>query len=867
MGKKSKQCLLRQLPEGVAHPSRSRWHADAKMDVCTDEPQPDVAAADEPEQGNRRHHIIARRIVVRFLPNSYIRLFWDAFIFLVIWYNAVLTPVRIFISRDRTPKVLVSLDVLFDFIFVFDTLLRFYRPYVDENTGGVVTDPLLIRRKYQRSAAFYVNVIACVPILKLPISPFLDGVQLTTLLTYFNVLRMIRVLHLPEQFFELKRFLERNGPINEPVYRMHIIFFFMVLFICECGCLYFGLSTATNVDDICPPSEDFADDILGEEMWVAKDTVITDVMDTRVCETSSSIDCDDCPQPIFFTRSVYFLMQTIFTIGYGDTVVPSKASIEMVMSCVFMIFGVFAYALTIANMTSVLANLDVVNMQFRQEQDTLSHWMSVRTIPARLRQRIQAYFSYLSRSQHGMLDDVILRELPDQLAAELAERHIGLLARVPFFDRSRRSQEFLSMVSKVLRRRVFTPGTFVMHQGELQRELIIFSSGKAHILVRGVKEPVGTLLPGDFVGDYALLFGVANQVSCQTADFSEVLALDFASFKLVMDHPRNEQFGFASVGYTFRNSGIDGCSKTIQATKESLRKISSTVSTVTCGGGKGRDKLKDMMEQHSAVSKSFSIPPDSTAHLVWDFFSIFAILFYAIESPIRLASHVRSGNLDSFHTSMVLGYVIDVLFFADMILRSTLYSFSTHEHGKTVVVSDPSAILRRYRSSPKFRIDLLATLPLDILSVWTGGHALFRLTKLLRILQIPMSISSLQTHLDVCLDAKTSETQRSVLLMMLYSLLLVVWCSSGWYALRQDETSLVSVYWTITTLTTVGYGDVTPQDFVETVYALFVGAIGAVFTGRCQQSATNVIPQLDTSRPTARKTPSLDCCQHHVLLP
>ncbi|EJK71650.1 hypothetical protein THAOC_06887, partial [Thalassiosira oceanica] len=228
-------CLLRQLPEGVAHPSRSRWHADAKMDVCTDEPQPDVAAADEPEQGNRRHHIIARRIVVRFLPNSYIRLFWDAFIFLVIWYNAVLTPVRIFISRDRTPKVLVSLDVLFDFIFVFDTLLRFYRPYVDENTGGVVTDPLLIRRKYQRSAAFYVNVIACVPILKLPISPFLDGVQLTTLLTYFNVLRMIRVLHLPEQFFELKRFLERNGPINEPVYRMHIIFFFMVLFICECG--------------------------------------------------------------------------------------------------------------------------------------------------------------------------------------------------------------------------------------------------------------------------------------------------------------------------------------------------------------------------------------------------------------------------------------------------------------------------------------------------------------------------------------------------------------------------------------------------------------------------------------------------------
>ena len=833
------------------------------------EPPPHVAAADGgPEQGDRRVRTIARRIVARFLPNSYTRLLWDAFIFLVIWYNAVLTPVRIFISRDRTPGVLVSLDVLFDFIFVGDTLLRFYRPYVDENTGEVVTDPQLIRKKYQRSATFYVNAIACVPILKLPISPFLDGAQLSTLLTYFNVLRMVRVLHLPGQFSELKRFRERNGPINEPVYRMHIIFFFMVLFICECGCLYFGLSTATKVDDICPPSEDFADDVLGEEMWVAKDTVITDVMDTRVCEVRSSIDCDDCPQPIFFTRSVYFLMQTIFTIGYGDTVVPSRASIEMAMSCVFMIFGVFAYAMTIANMTSVLANLDVVNMQFRQEQDTLSHWMSVRTIPARLRQRIQAYFSYLSRSQHGMLDDVILRELPDQLSSELAERHIGLLSRVPFFDRSRRTQEFLSMVAKALRRRVFTPGTFIMHQGELQRELLIFSSGKADILVRGVKEPVGTLLPGDFVGDYALLFGVPNQVSCQTADFSEVLALDFASFRLVMDHPRNQHFDFASMGCTFRNSGVDGCSKTIETTKESLRKISSTVSTVTSGGGKGRrDKLKDMMERHRAVSKSFSVHPDSKVHLVWDVFSIFAILYYAIESPIRLASHVRSGDLDSFHASMVLGYVIDVLFFVDMILRSTLYSFSTHEHGKTVVVSDPSAIRRRYLSSSKFRVDLLTTLPLDILSVWSGGHALFRLPKLLRISQIPMSISSLQTHLEVCSGVKTSETQRSVALMMTYSLLLVVWCSSGWYALRSDETSLVSVYWTITTLTTVGYGDVTPQDFVETLYALFVGAIGAVFTGTCQQSGVNAIPQLDPSRPTARKTPSLDRRQHHVLLP
>eukprot|EP01082_Thalassiosira_pseudonana_P003505 g3365.t1 g3365 contig12:1931331-1931819(+) len=140
-------------------------------------------------------------IASHFLPDSKVRVAWDGFIFMVIWYNSVITPIRIFImSGETTPQILISLDVVFDFIFVADTILRFYRPYVDENTGQVVMDPHLIRTKYRGSFTFWVNVIACIPIVKIPISPLLTGTQQNTLHTYFNVLRMIRVLHLPGQF-------------------------------------------------------------------------------------------------------------------------------------------------------------------------------------------------------------------------------------------------------------------------------------------------------------------------------------------------------------------------------------------------------------------------------------------------------------------------------------------------------------------------------------------------------------------------------------------------------------------------------------------------------------------------------------------
>ena len=120
---------------------------------------------------------------------------------------------------------------------------------------------------------------------------------------------------------------------------------------------------------------------------------------------------------------------------------------------------------------------------------------------------------------------------------------------------------------------------------------------------------------------------------------------------------------------------------------------------------------------------------------------------------------------------------------------------------------------------------------------------MFRLSKLIRVLQIPQAISNLQKHLDACLDVKMNKTQRSVLLMLLYSLLLIVWSSAGWNTLRPEGSTIVSVYWAIATLSTVGYGDVTPLGFNETCYALVVGAVGAVFTAAVVDNVTSFFPR------------------------
>jgi voltage-gated potassium channel len=202
----------------------------------------------------------------------------------------------------------------------------------------------------------------------------------------------------------------------------------------------------------------------------------------------------------------------------------------------------------------------------------------------------------------------------------------------------------------------------------------------------------------------------------------------------------------------------------------------------------------------------------------------------------------------SYDPSFAVGYLFDLFFIGDMILKSTVCAYTEHVDGKPVVISDRVEIRRKYMQSERFKVDLLASVPFDVISPIVGKfHVLFRLPKLIRVIQIPGVLSKLQEDLAVSMDVKTNETQKSILLMLIFSFLLIVWGSSGWNALRSNESGILSVYWTITTLSTVGYGDLTPSNFAETAYALIVGAVGAVFTAAVVANVTSFFHDAELS--------------------
>jgi hypothetical protein len=81
------------------------------------------------------------------------------------------------------------------------------------------------------------------------------------------------------------------------------------------------------------------------------------------------------------------------------------------------------------------------------------------------------------------------------------------------------------------------------------------------------------------------------------------------------------------------------------------------------------------------------------------------------------------------------------------------------------------------------------------------------------------------------------------------------WLSCGWLELsaaaavpEASRTYLRALYWCVTTLTTVGYGDITPLTNAQTLYTMFVMVLGVGMYGYVIGNVANLLANIDMAR-------------------
>lgn len=125
-------------------------------------------------------------------------------------------------------------------------------------------------------------------------------------------------------------------------------------------------------------------------------------------------------------------------------------------------------------------------------------------------------------------------------------------------------------------------------------------------------------------------------------------------------------------------------------------------------------------------------------------------------------------------------------------------------------------------------IDIVATIPFDIISYsfsFTSGIKVFSVLRLLRLFRIK-KIIAIYSNLTVI------PQWVRVKIMMVSALIAVHWIACGWVLVYPPENMshtdyyVRCLYWAITTLTTIGYGDITPTDNVGRLYTMVIMITG-----------------------------------------
>lgn len=283
--------------------------------------------------------------------------------------------------------------------------------------------------------------------------------------------------------------------------------------------------------------------------------------------------------------------------------------------------------------------------------------------------------------------------------------------------------------------------------------------------------------------------------------------------------------------------------------------------------------------------KSSLFSPASPWMKNWDLLMAILLLFTASVTPFEVAFLETEVNFLFF-----LNRLVDMLFFLDMLVNFMApYQGKGKEEGQWIY--DAKKIASNYLRG-WFTIDILSLLPFDLIGlVATNPEVrklkavrvvrLFRLLKLFRVFRAKRIMARWETLIDF--------NYKLVSLLKFACIMCAVahWMSCVWMLAANINSACVNIchdqdddllpemtwvdavdltgkppldlyaaalYWSVMTLSTIGYGDITPQNTTETLIGVFCMLCGASLWAYVVGNVCGVVASLDVRTLAFRQT-------------
>ena len=257
----------------------------------------------------------------------------------------------------------------------------------------------------------------------------------------------------------------------------------------------------------------------------------------------------------------------------------------------------------------------------------------------------------------------------------------------------------------------------------------------------------------------------------------------------------------------------------------------------------------------------FIINPETKAFFIYDIILTFSVFYTLIYTPFELADSFCLCNIFKNNINNFINIFIDILFFLDLIINFFL-QFYTKEEEK--LVKNNKKIIKNYIFG-WFLLDFFSCIPINIFSMFycktnsiqicltyekdnkINFLLLLRCLKSIKIFKISTRKKNqfITKIFEKCSNFVLFENILDILTKILNILfgLHIITCINifigrhtypGWiYKNKYQDYSLsnlymISIYYIITTLTTVGYGDVQSDSMIEILFRLILLAFGIV---------------------------------------